>query len=76
MGKLSYIDENMSHFENVLAHNVSTMFLNIVEDAGGFECSDAKVQGGAYLREHWKQEPHLLAPFVRAITKERGYEES
>jgi|TARA_R110000824_G_scaffold202139_1_gene386348 hypothetical protein len=75
MGKLSYIDENLSHFENVLAHNVSTMFINIVEDEGGFENSNAKQAGGEYLRENWKFDAHLLAPFVRSIMGERGYEE-
>jgi hypothetical protein len=76
MSRLSYIDENMTHFENILAHNVSTMFINIVEDEGGFADSDARIKGGAYLRENWKQSPKLLNPFVTAIMKERGYEES
>lgn len=75
MGRLAHVDENLSHFENVLAHNVSTMFINIVEDEGGFDDSDAKVVGGQYLRDNWKNDPHLLAPFVRAIMGERGYEE-
>lgn len=76
MSKLSYIDENMSHFENVLAHNVSTMFINTVEDAGGFDNADARIAGGAYLQENWKSEPHILQPFVSAIMKERGYDEA
>ena len=75
MGRLIHVDENLSHFENILAHNVSTMFVNLVEDEGGFDNSDAKVAGGEYLRENWKYDPHLLAPFVRAIMGERGYEE-
>ena len=76
MGKLSYINENLTHFENVQAHNVSTMFINTVEDEGGFDNPDARLKGGAYLRANWKNEPHILQPYVSAIMKERGYEEA
>jgi len=74
MSRLLYVDDTLTHFENVLANNVATMFINTVEDNGGFESSEAKAAGSAYLTTNWKGENKMLAPYVQAIMESRGYE--
>ena len=74
MSRLLYVDDTLTQFENVLANNVATMFINTVEDKGGFESSEAKAAGSAYLTANWKQENNVLAPYVNAIMLDRGYE--
>lgn len=76
MSRLLYVDDTLTHFENVLANNVATMFINTVEDNGGFESSEAKAVGSAYLTDNWKQANNVLAPYVQAIMENRGYEKS
>ncbi|NRA51737.1 MAG: hypothetical protein HRU12_21640 [Phaeodactylibacter sp.] len=73
MSRLLYADDTLTHFENVLANNVATMFINTVEDNGGFDNSEGKAAGSAYLTANWKGENNVLAPYVQAIMEDRGY---
>ena len=73
MSRLLYADDTLTHFENVLANNVATMFINTVEDIGGCEDSEAIASGSAYLTAFWKGENKVLAPYVQAIMEDRGY---